>query len=148
MHCRSVEPRRLLSAEHADELCPEGSGCVRTSLDRCPRWHGPTYSREEVSGYVFLSLVGTFLEPRNVNRVFERVRERAGWSEHTLHGLRHDFCSLLMEQGVPDKVVAELAGHANPAITRRIYQHGTDATHRDAMDRLGTHLGQIARGPG
>jgi integrase len=83
-----------------------------------------------------LSLVGTLLESRNVNRVFERVRERAGLSDHTLHGLRHDFCSLLMEQGVRDKVIAELAGHANPAITRRIHEHDTNAAHRDAMVEL------------
>ena len=119
--------------------------CKRTSQERCSRWHGPTYECAEVTGYVFLSLVGTFLEPRNVNRVFERVRERAGLSEHTLHGLRHDFCSLLMEQGVPDKVVAELAGHANPAITRRIYQHGTDAAHHDAMALLGAQLSAVKR---
>jgi len=110
------------------------------------RRHHP-YDREELIGYVFLSLVGTLLEPRNVNRVFERVRNRAGLGEHTLHGLRHDFCSLLMEQGVPDKVVAELAGHANPAITRRIYQHGTEATHREAMARLGAHLGKLGGNP-
>jgi integrase len=138
----------LAEREHAGDLCPDGSGCERTSLDRCPRWHGPTYEGAEVTGFVFLSLVGTFLEPRNVNRVFERVRERAGLADHTLHGLRHDFCSLLMEQGVPDKVVAELAGHANPAITRRIYQHGTDATHRDAMARFGAHLVAIGGNTG
>ena len=57
-------------------------GAERTSQDRCPRWHGPTYENAEVTGYVFLSLVGTFLEPRNVNRVFERVRNRAGLSRH------------------------------------------------------------------
>jgi len=90
--------------------------------------------------------VGTLLEPRNVNRVFERVREKAGLADHTLHGLRHDFCSLLMEQGVPDTIIAQLAGHANPAITRRIYQHGTEAAHRDAMERLGAQLRTIAGG--
>jgi integrase len=135
----------LAEREHAGDLCPDGSMCKRTSQERCSRWHGPTYECAEVTGYVFLSLVGTFLEPRNVNRVFERVRERAGLSEHTLHGLRHDFCSLLMEQGVPDKVVAELAGHANPAITRRIYQHGTDAAHHDAMALLGAQLSAVKR---
>jgi integrase len=128
----------------AGELCPDGAACKRTTLERCLHWHGPSYASGELSGYVFLSRVGTLLEPRNVNRVFERVRKRAGLTEHTLHGLRHDFCSLLMEQGVPDKVVAELAGHANPAITRRIYQHGTEAAHRDAMSRLAGQLDALS----
>src|SRR5207253_10739829 len=67
-------------------------------------------------------------------------------ADHTLHGLRHDFCSLLMEQGVPDTIIAQLAGHANPAITRRNYQHGTETAHRDAMERLGAQLRTIAGG--
>jgi integrase len=114
-------------------------------LERCPRWHGPYYEGGELTGYVFLSQVGTFVEPRNVNRAFERIRGKAGLNDHTLHGLRHNFCSLLMEQGVPDKVIAELAGHANPAITRRIYQHATDAAHRDAMAQFGAHLGAMQK---
>ncbi len=62
---------------------------------------------------------------------------------HTFHGLRYDFGSLLMGAGVPDKVVAEPMGHANPAITRRIYQHATDTLQRDAVDRLGDVLADV-----
>jgi len=90
---------------------------------------------------VFLSLVGTVLEPRNVFRAWKRLRERAGLDEHTFHDLRHDFGSLLMEQGIPDKVIAELLGHANPAVTRRIYQHASDPMQREAVERLAAALG-------
>jgi len=144
---RRRRTQALTERLRAGEICPDGQACKRTSVQRCPRWHGPAYEGGELTGYVFLSLVGTLLEPRNVNRVFERVRNKAGLSDHTLHGLRHDFCSLLMEQGVPDKVVAELAGHANPAITRRIYQHGTDVAHRNAMAKLAGHLGALSQRP-
>ena len=143
---RQRRTQALAERDRAGDLCPDGPGCKRTSLDRCSRWHGPAYEDAEVGGYVFLSLVGTFLEPRNVNRVFERVRDKAGLTEHTLHGLRHDFCSLLMEQGVPDKIIAELAGHANPAITRRLYQHGTEVAHREAMERLAMQLRAMTSG--
>jgi integrase len=100
------------------------------------RWQGPDYTGGELSGFVFLSTRGTVVEPRNLVRVFHRVRERAGLDHHTFHGLRHDFGSLMMEMGVPDEVVAELMGHANPAITRRVYQHGSDALHREAVSRV------------
>jgi integrase len=45
-----------------------------------------------------------------------------------------------MEQGVPDKVIAELLGHANPAVTRRVYQHASDRLQRDAVQRLASAL--------
>jgi integrase len=108
-------------------------------------WQGPEYPNDRMTGFVFLSLVGTLLEPRNVFRVWKRVRERAGLDEHTFHGLRHDFGSLLMEQGVPDKVIAELLGHANPAVTRRVYQHASDPLQRDAVERLAAALGTTAQ---
>jgi integrase len=97
---------------------------------------GPDYANGVMTGLVFLSEVGTVLEPRNVYRVWERVRERAGLDHHTFHDLRHDFGSLLMERGVPDKVVAELMGHANPAVTRRVYQHASDEMQRRAVEEL------------
>jgi integrase len=142
---RRRRTQALTERLRAGEMCPAGLGCGPTSVERCPSWHWPAYEGGELTGFVFLSLVERLLKPRNVNQVFERVREKAGLSDHILHGLRHDFCSLLMEQGVPDKVIAELAGHANPAITRRIYEHRTDAAHRDAMAKLSEHLGALSQ---
>jgi integrase len=109
---------------------------LQDRLSKGPRWLGPDYANGIMTGFVFLSNVGTVLEPRNLYRVWERVRERAGLDQHTFHDLRHDFGSLLMERGVPDKVVAELMGHANPAVTRRVYQHASDEMQRRAVEEL------------
>jgi len=46
----------------AGELCPDGAACKRSSLARCPRWHRSSYEGSVLTGYVFLSLVGTLLE--------------------------------------------------------------------------------------
>ena len=40
-----------------------------------------------------------------------------------LHDLRHIHTSLLLEAGVPVHVVAARLGHADPAITLRVYAH-------------------------
>ncbi|MER7250810.1 tyrosine-type recombinase/integrase [Kribbella sp. NPDC000426] len=40
-----------------------------------------------------------------------------------LHDLRHVHATLLLIAGVPVHVVAERLGHADPAITLRIYAH-------------------------
>jgi len=40
-----------------------------------------------------------------------------------LHDLRHVHATLLLEAGVPVHVVAARLGHADPAITLRVYAH-------------------------
>jgi integrase len=40
-----------------------------------------------------------------------------------LHDLRHIHATLLLKAGVPVHVVAARLGHADPAITLRVYAH-------------------------
>lgn len=40
-----------------------------------------------------------------------------------LHDLRHLHATLLLKAGVPVHVVANRLGHADPAITLRVYAH-------------------------
>jgi integrase len=99
------------------------------------RWKGPEYPDGRATGTVFTSTVGTILEPRNVYRYFDRVRDKAGLPAHTFHGLRHDFASLLLAAGVADRVVMEMMGHSSISMTAR-YQHVPDALQREAASRL------------
>ena len=43
-----------------------------------------------------------------------------------LHDLRHLHATLLLKAGVPVHVVAARLGHADPAITLRVYAHVLD----------------------
>lgn len=43
--------------------------------------------------------------------------------EHGMHALRHFYASVLMEAGENVKVVSEYLGHADPAMTLRVYAH-------------------------
>ncbi len=40
-----------------------------------------------------------------------------------MHDLRHSCITLLLAQGVPVKVVSEMAGHSNVSISLSVYQH-------------------------
>jgi integrase len=58
-----------------------------------------------------------------------------------LHDLRHVHATMLLVAGVPVHVVAERLGHADPAITLRVYAHvirqhadGVAATFAAAVD--------------
>lgn len=53
-----------------------------------------------------------------------------------LHGLRHTHATLLLEAGVPLKVVQERLGHASIAITADLYSHVTQTMQRSAVEKF------------
>lgn len=54
--------------------------------------------------------------------------ERAGVGAVRIHDLRHTACSLLIEAGVPPRVVQQILGHSDIATTMRVY--GTVHSHQ------------------
>ncbi len=75
--------------------------------------------------------------------LYPKFRERfqklqAGGLLRTPHDLRHTFASLHLQSGTPVELVSEQMGHANVAITYRIYAHWIpDAKfERDQADKL------------
>lgn len=109
------------------------------------RWKGPDYADGRWTGFVFPSDVGTVLEPRNLNRYFDRVRQRAGMPGHTFHGLRHDCASLLLAQGVPLWAVSKILGHSGIQVTANIYGHLAPELQLEAADRMDALLNSATR---
>lgn len=58
----------------------------------------------------------------------------------TPHWARHSVATLLMEAGVDVKVIGEIVGHANAAITRSTYQHVSGDLARAGMAKFGELL--------
>ena len=113
---------RVLSAHRARQ--------VSEQLARGPAWID--------SGLVFTSEVGTVLEPRNLSRVFDQLMGDAGVRRIRFHDLRHTCASLLLAQVVPLRVVMDVLGHSQLAITTDLYSHVMPTALRaaaDAMDR-------------
>jgi integrase len=54
----------------------------------------------------------------------------------TVHGLRHTCATLMMQAGVLVNVVSERLGHADPAMTLRVYAHVLPGMQQDAASRL------------
>jgi integrase len=70
-------------------------------------------------------------------RYFRPILERAGLPRIRLHDLRHSCATLLLAGNVNPKIVQELLGHANIAITLDTYSHilpGMMAPAVDAME--------------
>ena len=95
----------------------------------------------EADGLVFVTSIGTPLEPRNVNRAFSELVERAELRHIRLHDLRHTCATLLLAQGVPPRVVMETLGHSAIAVTMNVYAHVMPAAQREAASRMNDLLG-------
>jgi integrase len=57
------------------------------------------------------------------------------------HDLRHSCATLALAAGIPVKIVSEMLGHSNPAITQSIYQHVLPGMAEDAGAKLTVLLG-------
>lgn len=90
------------------------------------------------TGFVFTGRTGQPLRHSTVQHALKRQCERLGLPPVTPHGLRHLHASLLLAAGLPVPAVSARLGHANPAITMKVYAHalaGQDAQAAQAIGR-------------
>jgi integrase len=98
------------------------------------------------SGLVFATAIGTPIEPRNLNRHFNALCDKAGIRRVRLHDLRHTCATLLLAQGVDGRTIMELLGHSAIAVTMDIYAHVRLDVLRSAVDRMDGVLGDEDEG--
>ena len=86
-----------------------------------PVHHWPAMTGREC--LIDLGVIGAPVEPRNVNRRRKELRRRAGLDWLRLHDLRHGCATLLLTQGVADRVIMTVLGHAEIGVTMNTYAH-------------------------
>lgn len=91
---------------------------------------------------VFVSEVGTPLSPRNLLRQFQNASKKAGLPVIPFHALRHTSATLMLQQGIHPKVVAERLGHSRISTTLDIYSHVLPDIQAEAADVLEQTLAQ------
>jgi integrase len=91
----------------------------------------------EDNGLVFANEVGRPIEAGNlIRRSFHPLLERAGLPKGRFHDLRHTAATLALGKGVHPKIVAEMLGHSQIAVTLDLYSHVTPTMQRQAADAL------------
>jgi len=65
-----------------------------------------------------------------------RSLDRAGLPRLRFHDLRHSAATLLLGRGVHPKIVSEMLGHSQIAITLDLYSHVTPTMQRQATDAM------------
>jgi integrase len=75
-------------------------------------------------GTVFCTRAGTFIGKSNlIRQVWKPVIKKAGVPDQPFHSLRHSHASALLSNGESIRAVAKRLGHADPAMTLRVYAH-------------------------
>ena len=92
-------------------------------------------------GLVFASEVGSVIEPRNLNRTLNGLIAKAGVRRIRFHDLRHTCATLLLAQGVSARVVMDILGHSQIALTLNLYSHVMPTALREAADAMDRALG-------
>jgi len=115
-------------------LAPEEMGVVASYLDRRGRELGRLGADAPL-----VTLDGSFMRPSAVTKAFSRLRGELGLpAGMTFHGLRHTHASWLLASGVDVKTLSERLGHADAAVTMRVYAHvlpGRDSAAAEAFAR-------------
>ncbi len=93
-------------------------------------------TRWKDSGHVFVSTIGTPLEPRRLNRLFDALLNTAGLPDIRFHDLRHTTATLLLADGVPVKMVSEMLGHSTTSMTLDTYSHVLESMRYEAADKM------------
>lgn len=76
------------------------------------------------------------VDPRTVQRRFERLIGQIGVEDAHFHTLRHTFATRLLELGVDVKTVSDLLGHKSAKTTLDYYAHSLIDQQRRAMALL------------
>jgi integrase len=99
------------------------------------------------TGLVMTTSTGNPIEPRNVNRSFERLCRTANLPELRPHDMRHMCATLLKDLGVPARDAMAILGHSRISMTLEIYTASGDAAHRVALDRVSEALSKPPHRP-
>lgn len=103
---------------------------------------------------VFATGLGTPIEPRNLNRAWTALCERAGVKGARIHDLRHTAATWLFEEGMELKDIQHALRHSRLQTTSEIYTHHTKKTQArtatvmdGALKRLRLAAGEDAGSP-
>ncbi|MEI8001262.1 MAG: site-specific integrase [Actinomycetes bacterium] len=89
---------------------------------------------------------GTWIHPQGFSQILDRKVAKLAIPTIPLHDLRHTHATLLLQAGVPVKVVSERLGHANVAFTMSVYQHVLTGMQAEAAETFAALLADQSGG--
>lgn len=99
-----------------------------------PLWSGDGWN------LVFTTEMGNPVSGAVVTHRFQAMLQKANLPRQRFHDLRHAAASFMLAQGVPLRVVMEVLGHSEIAVTANTYSHVMPELQREATERVGRLL--------
>jgi integrase len=91
---------------------------------------------------VFPNTIGRPLDATNLLKYwFRPLLKKAGLASMRFHDLRHTAATLLLGRGINPKIVSEMLGHSQFAITLGLYSHVTPHMQQLAAQAMDDALG-------
>lgn len=88
-------------------------------------------------GYVFTDTEGGPLRKSGLRRrSFHPLLKKAGLPRLRFHDLRHTAATLALKEGVHPKIVQEMLGHSQIAVTLDTYSHVLPSVQKEAATRM------------
>lgn len=85
---------------------------------------------------VFATALGKPLDVRNISRALYNTLDKLGIERRGVHALRHTFATRAIENGMDVRTLSEILGHADVAVTLRLYVHSSMETKQKSMDMM------------
>jgi integrase len=94
----------------------------------------------EPHGFVFCQPNGCPIDPSTDSRAWRALLVDAGVRPARLHDARHTAATLLLQQGVPARVVMDILGHSQIGLTLGTYSHVVPELAQQAAEGMGAAL--------
>jgi integrase len=114
---------KTAKSRRAVNLPPPVVKALRAHKGRQAKERQRAGSAWEATGLVFTTQIGSPIDPSNLRRDFNEVFKKAGFGHWHPHELRHSAASIMLAQGVPLEVVADVLGHSSIRMTADVYGH-------------------------
>lgn len=107
-------------------------------------WEGWQSKEEQKTALVFTNELGKHLTPKAIYLHCKKICTKINAPEVTVHGLRHTFATISLQNGNSIKTVSETLGHSGIAITADVYAHVTEQMQNEAAQRMQEYIQRMA----
>ena len=91
--------------------------------------HGDKWAN---SNFLFMQDNGNVINPCTIYQWLIQFEKVHGFEHIPCHSLRHSCCSLMINSGVPIKLVSQILGHTSEAFTLQVYTHVLEGQQEQA----------------
>lgn len=88
----------------------------------------------EPDSYLLTGTNRKCMEPRNIQRKFQKLLQQCEIPSINIHSLRHVFATRCTEMGFDSKTLSEILGHSSVKITMDIYVHSSIKQKQKCME--------------